>query len=239
MGKIQHQKDAVKNLHADHRSRMKARFRKEGFENMRQHEMLEMLLYYSIPRKDTNEIAHTLIAKYGSLSGVFDAPISSLCEVKGISEHSATLIKMIPLLAKEYISDLGKDRKNYSDYAETGEFFVSKFIGAVREQLYAAYFDNGMHLIDCVKISEGAVNSSDVNIRDIVTGALSKDASFVVIAHNHPKGVLIPSGEDLDTTRACATALSLINVTLREHYIVSGTNYMGIIKMRSGTEGQF
>lgn len=225
------------NIHENHRKRIKEKFLSSGFEHMQQHEILEMLLYYSIPRKDTNEIAHLLINKFGSLSGVFDASVESLCEVSGISLHSAILFKMIPALSREYLGDISKDNKTVFNYESAGDFFVSKFLGTNRETLYAAYFDNGMHLIACTKIGEGTVNSSDVNIRTIATEALSCDASFVMLAHNHPKGVLIPSGDDLDTTHACEAALSLVNVRLAEHYIVSGSKYMGIKKMREGING--
>ena len=88
--------------HEGHRARMKARFLKEGFQNFADHEIMEFLLYYAMPRKDTNEIAHALIERFGSLSAVFDAPYEELMEIKGIKEHSATLIKLIPALARRY-----------------------------------------------------------------------------------------------------------------------------------------
>lgn len=219
-----------KNLHKNHRQRMKNRFLDSSFDSFEKHEMLELLLYYSIPRKDTNPIAHSLIEKFGSISAVFDAPIEALCETEGISEHTAILIKMVPLLAREYASDIDSDKKSYSDYYELGEFFSSKFLGETKEKLYAAFFDNGMHLIDCIKLSEGGVNSTDANIRALSYNAIRLNSSFAVLAHNHPNSLPIPSAEDLDTTKACKLALSLVDVQLIEHYIVSGSRFMGIIK---------
>ncbi len=84
-----------KGIHDGHRDRMREKFRKTGFEGMHPHEMLEMLLFYSVPRKDTNEMAHQLISRFGSLAGVLEATEDQLVNVGGISQNSATLIKMI------------------------------------------------------------------------------------------------------------------------------------------------
>ena len=94
--------------------------------------------------------------------------------------------------------------------------------------------DNGYHLLDCVKISEGIVNASAISIRKIATLALLRNASFVMLAHNHPGGTVIPSGDDLNVTRALSAALELLSVHLTEHYIVAGEQYVGILKMRLG-----
>lgn len=227
----------TKNLHKDHRKRVKKRFLNTGFESFEKHEMLELLLYYSIPRKDTNAIAHRLIDTFGSLSAVFDAPVEKLCEVDGISEHTAVLIKMIPQLAREYAADIDLDKKSFSDYFELGEFFVSKFLGETKEKLYAAFFDNGMHMLDCIKLSEGNINSTDANIRSLSYNAIRLDCSFVALAHNHPNSLPIPSVEDLDVTKACRLALKLVDVELVEHYIVSGGRFMGVVKQSGDTQG--
>ncbi len=220
-------------FHKDHRSRMKAKFLSHGFSAFEQHEIIEMILYYAIPRKDTNPIAHELISRFGSISGVFDAPIERLCEVEGVSEHTAILLKMIPMLAKEYMCDSDSEKESFADYDTVGQFFVSNFIGILNERLYAAYFDNGMHLLDLVIIGEGDVNSSQVSVRKIVSEDLSKNASFVMLAHNHPGGTVIPSADDLNVTNACEMALDMVGVKLSEHFIVSGKRYMGICRMRS------
>lgn len=223
------------NIHSDHRKRMKARFLSRGLSEFEQHEMLELLLYYALPRKDTNALGHELIARFGSLSGVFDAPIERLCEVPGVSEHTAILLKMVPQLAKEYMCDVDREKDDFTDYDKSGQFFVSRFIGCCNERLYAAYFDNGMHLIDCVLVNEGDVNSSQVSIRKIVSCALEKNASSVALAHNHPGGTVIPSADDLNVTNACEMALSTVGIKLVEHFIVAGGKYMGICYMRSCT----
>ncbi|MBE6571193.1 MAG: hypothetical protein E7656_02960 [Ruminococcaceae bacterium] len=220
----------TQNTHADHRKRLKARFLEHGLSAFDKHEVLEMLLFYALPRKDTNAIGHALIDRFGSISAVFDASIEALCSVQGISEHTAILLKMMPQLVGVYLYDLDREgnKVKYFDYNEMGRFFVSKFVGKQTEALYAAYFDNGMHLIDCTLISDGEVNGSHMSVRKVVSGALANDASFVVLAHNHPKGTVLPSDSDITATNVCKAALNVVDVVLYEHYIISGTRYMGL-----------
>ncbi|MBR5554261.1 MAG: RadC family protein [Clostridia bacterium] len=224
----------TKNTHAEHRKRMKARFLEHGLSVFDQHEVLEMLLFYAQPRKDTNAIGHALINKFGSISAVFDADVADLCSVEGVSEHTAILLKMMPQISGTYLYDvdLANNKERLFDYHETGRFFVSKFVGRQTEALYAAYLDNGMHLIDCELISEGEVNGSRMSVRRVVSGALAHDASFVVLAHNHPKGTVLPSDSDISATNVCKAALNVVDVVLYEHYIVSGTKYMGLCTLQ-------
>ena len=226
------------NLHIQHRQRLKARFAKSGFSGFSDHEILELLLCYALPRKDTNQIGHALINRFGSLSRVFEADIGELCEVSGISEHSALLLKSVPELCRAYLTDKGKEVKAYGDYDDAGRYFVNRFVGVSDEEVYAAFLDNGYHMIECVKLSEGVVNASAVNIRKIASLALQRNAAFVMLAHNHPGGTVIPSGEDLNVTRAVAPALDILGVRLAEHYIVAGEQYIGIMKMRLGSSSE-
>lgn len=226
------------NPHIQHRQRLKARFSEGGFVGFSDHEILELLLCYALPRRDTNQIGHALIDRFGSLSHVFEADIGALCEVSGISEHSALLLKMIPELCRAYLTDKGKEVKSYADYDDAGRFFVNRFVGVSREEVYAAFLDNGYHMLDCVRLGEGVVNASPVNIRKVATLALLRNAAFVMLAHNHPGGTVIPSGDDLNVTRAVSAALELLGVRLTEHYIVAGEQYIGIMKMRFGNSGE-
>ena len=227
------------NPHMLHRKRLKARFSEGGFNGFSEHEILELLLCYALPRQDTNKIGHALIDRFGSLSRVFEADVGELCETSGISEHSALLLKMVPELCRAYLTDKGKEVKTYDDYDDAGRFFVNRFIGVSAEEIYAAFLDNGYHLLDCVKISEGVVNASAISIRKVATIALMRNASFVMLAHNHPGGTVIPSGDDLNVTRALSAALEMLGVHLAEHYIVAGEQYVGILKMRLGMSPGF
>ena len=219
--------------HSDHRKRMKHRFLEQGFDSFNDHEKLEFLLYYALPRQDTNPIGHALIERFGSLSGVFDASIDQLCEVKGVSEHTAILIKLMPQLMRSYLCDSKKDRKNISDEKAAAEYFCTKFLGITSEEIHAAFLDSSMNILDCTDIGYGVTANAQVNVKKLVATAIATNCANVIIAHNHPGGVAIPSGSDLNTTTSCRLALEMIGVRLVEHYVISGNSYVGIINMKT------
>lgn len=217
-------------MHEHHRQRMKERFLREGIENFEPHNVLELLLFFSIPQKDTNEIAHRLIDRFGSLAAVFDAPFSELIKVDGIKEHSATLIKLVPALAQRYISEANSnDGKFLPTMADVGKYFISKYIGATKETVYLLLLDNKYKIIDCVKIHEGSVNSSAITMRKLIELALESKASAAVLAHNHPGGIPVPSADDIFTTKETERAFTLIGVSFLGHILVAGNKYVNIL----------
>ena len=209
---------------------MKERFLREGIENFEPHNVLELLLFYSIPQKDTNEIAHRLINRFGSLSAVFEASFSELIEIDGIKEHSATLIKLIPALAQRYVSEANSFSGSFiPTIEEAGKYFKAKYIGATKEIVYLLLLDNKYKIIDCVKIHEGSVNSSAITIRKLAELAISNKASCAVLAHNHPGGIAFPSADDVFTTNQIAHAFELLGINLLGHIIVAGDKYTDIM----------
>ena len=183
--------------------------------------MLELLLFYSIPRSDTNEIAHELLNKFGSLHGVFEAGMEDLMSVNGISRHSAVLIKMIPELFVVYGRDKVRDIQKINSSDDAKQFFIPRFYGKVREEVQLVLLDDKMNIIKWVKIYEGSVNSANVPIRKIVEIAIENRATNVIIAHNHPTGLILPSKDDLRATAKVREALALVDVKLLDHVIVS------------------
>ena len=183
-------------MHKEHRIRVKNRFLAEGFDHFEPHNILEMLLFYAIPQKDTNELAHSLINRFGSLEKVFDASFEELMTVPGIKEHSATLIKMIPSLARVYYVEKNKAGESLADLDAWGQYFVNRYIGIEVETVFLLLLDNKFNIIECAKIHEGCVNSSAISIRKMAEIIFSKNASMVVLAHNHPSGLPIPSSDD-------------------------------------------
>ena len=208
-------------LHDGHRNRLKNRFLNEGLTNFEDHNVLELLLFYSIPRSDTNEIAHELLNKFGSLHGVFEAGMEDLMSVNGISRHSAVLIKMIPELFVVYGRDKDRDIQKINSSDDAKQFFIPRFYGKVREEVQLVLLDDKMNIIKWVKIYEGSVNSANVPIRKIVEIAIENRATNVIIAHNHPTGLILPSKDDLRATAKVREALALVDVKLLDHVIVS------------------
>jgi len=221
-------------MHENHRERVKRRFLAEGIDHFAPHNVLELLLFYSIPQKDTNEIAHALINRFCALAGVFDASLDDLMNVSGIGEHSAVLIKMIPALSRRYVMEKNQSGNVLSSMEKIGDYLVHQYVGINVETVFLLLLDNKFSLIDCVKMHEGSVNSAAITLRRLVETALFQHASMVVLAHNHPGGIAIPSGDDTMTTREVQRAFELVEIKLLAHIIVAGNHYMDIVSHAKG-----
>ena len=219
-----------KSLHEGHRQRLKNKFLENGFQGFEPHNILELLLFYSIPRKDTNEIAHRLLNEFGSLKNVFNANFEDLIKVNGISENSATLIKMLPLIAKEYTDASFKEVPVFDTAQKIGEFFVNKYVGEKNEIVYAMLLSNKFELLSLVKVHEGSVNSAWVSTRKILDAVVKHNAPMLVLAHNHPEGTVCPSMDDINTTASLSSAFETFDIKLVEHFVVAGNEFCPIVR---------
>lgn len=215
-------------MHKGHRSRLKARMLKEGLDKFEPHNILELLLFFSIPRQDTNVIAHRLLNHFGSLSAVFDASFEELQEINGIGENSAYLIKLIPELSRAYIDDKHSVGIVLDNPQKVGDFLLNKFIGRNEEVVTLLLMDNKCKMLNCSVVFEGSVNAAAISIRKIAELALRSHASVAVIAHNHPNGIALPSKEDVETTKKLRDALKLVSVELVDHIVVADNDYISM-----------
>ena len=222
------------NPHKGHRNRMRAKFLASGADSMPTHELLEMLLYYCVPQKDTNEMAHQLIERFGSLDGVLSASSDELCNVPGIKETGSVLISLVYELNRRRELERTKLPKAFERTEDIGNYLIALYKHVSVEKFYMILLDNGMRPIDTVCLSVGSVNSTDSNIRKIVENALFKHASGVVIAHNHPNGRAIPSKSDLDTTYDINSALRLVGINLIEHFLIADDKYVELLNRSCG-----
>ena len=216
--------------HEGHRQRLKNRFLSSSLESFEPHNILELLLFYSVPRQDTNELAHSLIDRFGSLRGVFDADFNDLIEVKGIKENSATLIKLIPQIAKAYMLDEDLSDCVLDTVDKVGEYLVKLYIGSTKETIYVLLFDPSFKLLNTVKLTEGSINSAAIDPRKIFEEVTKVNASMFVLAHNHPHGHAVPSMEDIETTMMLSSAFEMFSVDLLEHFVVGGDKFFPIIR---------
>ncbi|HBF15753.1 MAG TPA: hypothetical protein DDW30_08805 [Clostridiales bacterium] len=214
---------------------MRERCLQNGFDNFATHELLEMLLYYSIPRIDTNGVAHGLLERFGSLKGICEASFDELLLCDGIGPQSAILLKLIPELMKRYAMEEVAPTEVYDTLKKLSDFFYRKFIGLDHECLYMMLLNNRLNMIDCVLVSEGVVNSSTVPVRLMTQKALFRKASTVVLAHNHPQGLALPSQNDLAMTETLVSAFDAIGVTLTEHLILAGDRCYPIMQQHFGS----
>jgi len=216
-------------LHDGHRKRLIQRFLEEDLDSFEPHNVLELVLFYAIPRKDTNELAHVLMHTFGSLKGVFDAPYEDLLKVEGIGPNAATLIKLVPSLSRAYYSST--QRSVTLDTSEkSGEYFLPYFIGQTEEVVRLACLDAGGKVISNQILHRGSVNAAEVNIRKIVNLALRNNAVGVILAHNHPAGVALPSDEDVATTKSIRDALIPMGILLMDHIIVADQDYVSMAR---------
>ena len=220
-------------MHEKHRERVKNRFLSSGLDDFAPHNVLELLLFYAIPRADTNKTAHLLMNRFGSLDKVFDASVEELKEIEGIGDHGAILIKMIPALARRYALEKNKKGIVFNNVDTMGQYFVSQYIGVTVETVFMLLLDNKFKAIDCIKIHEGSVNSCEITVRKLAELAFKNNASMVVLAHNHPSGLAIPSSADLYTTNQLGTALNLLEIKLLAHIIVAGEDYIDIMNPKA------
>lgn len=218
--------------HEGHRQRMKARFLSEGLASFSSHQILELLLFFGIPYRDTNEAAHMLLNKYGSLSNVFNADYYELSALPGIGSHAAILIRMIPDLARSYTMDRWKSRTQIVDSKSAGLYAVSLFIGFEYEAFYMICLDSQNKVIHPVLISEGTINEAMIYPRLIVENALRYKTAAVIFTHNHPGGSIEPSNADIDLTKKLKTALNVISVKTIDHIIVAGEDYISLAEKR-------
>ncbi len=209
-------------LHARHRNRLKRRFMKEGLTSFEKHNMLELLLFYSIPRRDTNEIAHRLVSRFGSLSGVFDAPPEELCQVEGVGENTAILIKLVSQLWFQYNLDKAGRRLLFSEKEELSRYLCNLYAAIPEETVFALYFNAREQLICAEKLFCGSVESCIIRKRRIVESGIRVGASFFVLTHNHPHGDANPSESDIRATQSLVHLFRELEMPMADHIIVSG-----------------
>ncbi len=217
-----------KNFHANHRERMRKRIEDSGFEALLDHEKLEVLLFGSVPRVNTNETAHRLLERFGSFSAVLDASPSELETVKGVGRISAFQLNMFSQVATYYMKDKRKPKRCFSTIDDIGKYVTSKFINCDVEKLYVFCFDAKSSLISETLIHTGVVNSVSVEMRKIADEVFGAKAAKFVVAHNHPSGVCVPSADDLDMTLKIANSFRDFSVNFMEHFIVVDDKYRGI-----------
>lgn len=215
-------------IHKGHRERLKQRFLEDGLDNFTDIQALELLLFYAIPQKDTNPIAHALLDHFGSLSQVLDASPEELKKVKGISDHSAALLSLVTQLGRFYQVDSAQRVRCLTTLEACGEYLVPYFFGRSTETVFLLCLDAKCKVLCCKEVGQGSVNSASISVRKIVETALGANATTVVLAHNHPSGVALPSNEDVQTTQRVAAALQAVEIQLADHIVVADGDYVSM-----------
>lgn len=215
-------------IHEGHRQRLKERFRSEGLDSFTDVQVLELALFYCIPRKDTNPIAHALLEHFGSLSQVLEASVEELQKVNGISENAAVYLSMLTQIGRYYLVDRSQREVILPTIDKCGAYLVPYFFGRPTETVFLLCLDAKCKVLCCREVGQGSVNSAGISVRKIVETALGANATTVVMAHNHPSGLALPSPEDIQTTRRVAAALQAVEVNLADHIVVADGDYVSM-----------
>lgn len=215
-------------IHAGHRDRMKRRFLETGLNGFSDVNALEFLLFYSIARQDTNPLAHELMNRFGSLKGVLEAPVSDLLTVRGIGENSAILLRLISEVSRRYLISKRKIGEQLNTPEDVFGFVMPLFAFAAEERLFMLSLDTNNRVLHCGEISQGDADSVYANPRKIISIAMETKAAKIILAHNHPSGILIPSNEDIRFTEKLCDALLVFHIQLLDHIIVGDGEYVSM-----------
>lgn len=226
------EKSAISAIHAGHRQRAKETMLDVGIDNMHDHMIMELLLFYSIPNGDTNPLAHRLINRFGSLKGVLEADYNELLKVEGVGANTASLIKFSQKISRRYLmsSALGEDLNALAKVEVACEFCRSMFLGEPAEKVYAIALDSEMRYISRRQIGTGTVSGVDMNLRMIIDFVVRADCNYFILTHNHPQGSSLPSRNDLIATTQLLKTLKPIGIIMVDHIVV-GVD--GVISMKN------
>ena len=208
-----------KAIHTGHRGRVKQEFLTRGIEGWPDHRVLELVLFYAIPQGDVNPLAHELIDRFGSLSGGLDALPEELMKVKGMGEHSATMLKLFPAVLGRYLEGRTGPGQLVHTTQEAGHVLAPYLYGSRNEMVYVLCLDAKRKVLGVRRISEGNNNNSDVTIRRVAEECMALRASACYLAHNHISGIALPSPEDMNTTAVIRTVLEPLGVLLVDHLV--------------------
>lgn len=215
-------------LHTGHRARMRRKLLTYGTNIFDTYELLEMLLYYAIPYKDTNPIAKRLLMEFGSLDGVLSASPEELARVSGVGKRAAELLITVGKLPDVLYYDNYADSVIYNDYDKAGKHFVKYFEGNKKRSVAVMLLDNGMRELDTVTVYEDVIyGSAGVKAAPFLNQAILSGASVIITAHNRPHGPTTIISEDAQTNKMIDMAFEQAGIAVAEHYAICGNIYIG------------
>ena len=215
-------------IHAGHRQRTKTEFLANGLNGLPDHRVMELILFYAVPRGDVNPLAHRLVDHFGSIAGVFHATHEQLMSVEGVGENTAVLLRLIPAVAARYLEEsVSFDGQVVSTW-QFRELLLPLFFGQRNELAYIVCMDSKNKVIVTKKLGEGIADAVHINTRKVMETALGCNATRVVLAHNHVSGVAIWSDADVDTTLRLKRALEEVDVTLVDHFIIANDDMVSM-----------
>ena len=216
------------NQHANHRKRMRGRYRKNGADSLELHEFIELVLYYAVPRVNTNNIAHELVNKFKSFAGILEADENALKEIHGVSDNTALFFKILADAVKLYNLDKAQDAGDIKNKVYYEDYLVHYYKTETLEKVLLLTLNAKMGIISEDIICVGSVNSTRVDMNKMLKTALVNNASSVILAHNHPNGIAYPSPDDIETTKRILSVFNEVNINFIDHYVVAGNQIASV-----------
>ncbi len=218
--------------HENHRARLRRRYLLEGLFHFEPHNVLELLLFYAIPRRDTNETAHALLSRFGDIDGVLAADEAALCGVSGVGGRTAAFLSAfseVSLLCEK----AKKESKRYHRVGDIGRLCAERFREVAEDAVLLLFFNQKQELIG-EELIEGNLHSASFSPHTVSAHALLSGASHCAVAHNHKDAPALPKAEDFDITRILAESLTAVGVPLLEHFLIAGDRFSTILYRYSG-----
>ncbi|PIP12737.1 MAG: hypothetical protein COT45_00705 [bacterium (Candidatus Stahlbacteria) CG08_land_8_20_14_0_20_40_26] len=208
-----------------HRKRLREKFMESGLLGLHDYEIVELLLTLGTPRKDCKQQAKALMKKFKTLRGVIDAGKEELCEIKGVGPKNIFGIRFVREISEKYLEDRIIKQEIYRTPQDVFNYLYVSMRGLKKEVFKTLFLDVKNRLIATEKMFKGTVSSSVVYPREIVKRAIKKDASSVILVHNHPSGDPAPSPEDKRITRDVVDALEAVDIKVLDHIIIGDNRY--------------
>ena len=214
--------------HKGHRQRMRERVQSYGLDSLAEHEALEYVLYLTNAQKDTNGIAHDLIDRFGDFAAVLEASEEELCTVEGVGPSTARMLHLLPQISRYYGRSRTSTTRCITTTEQMGSYLMAKFAWSDYERAMLVSLDSRKRVRAAVWLREGTSDRVSLDIKNVGAAAIKGGTDAVVLCHNHPNGVALPSLEDMDATGSIARALGLVNVHLLDHFILTDTEYFSM-----------
>jgi DNA repair protein RadC len=211
--------------HRGHRKRLREKFLKSGLSGFHDYEIVELLLSLGTPRRDCKQAAKEAIRKFQTLRGVLEAPTEELQQIEGIGAHSAFGIKLVQEVAREFLKAKIMEKPYYKSSQEVFDYLYHSMRGLKKEVFKVIYLSSQNQILDTVDLSEGTVNSSSVSPREVIEGALKRNAPALIFVHNHPSGAIEPSANDKSLTRELVYAGRVMRIKVLDHIIIGENKY--------------
>ncbi len=228
MNKTKEKSISQTNIHEKHRERMREIYLKNGFDAFSEVEVLEYMLFFVLPRIDTNPLAHKLLNKFGSLANVLEAPVEALMQIDGIGRQTALYLNLMLNVANRYSKNKCTDK--ISNSIEAKEYCAKLFVGKTVEEFYIICLSSTNHVISCDKIGTGSASEVGIQMKDITKSLIFRNCDRIIVCHNHPRGIARPSDEDLSFTCNILSNCIINDVDVLDHIIVSDNNQFSFLE---------